>query len=194
MLKGNPGWSVSIKGADLQKISRPTIVVANHQSFLDLPLLYHLPWTMKWVAKKALFKIPVLGWIISMTGPIPIDRKSMGSAKKIDRLAKPIKDGIPDLIFPEGTRTEDGALKSFKNGAFKLAKRYNFNILPVVLKGEGYQAMPRGDWRADPNQHFQFSVLDSIAVDKYDTEHELKEAVYMLIKKEFARMQTKSAN
>jgi 1-acyl-sn-glycerol-3-phosphate acyltransferase len=181
MMSINPGWSFDVKGAGPQKISKPTIVVANHQSFLDLPLLYLLPWSMKWVAKKSLFKIPVLGWIIYMTGQIAIDRKNMRSAQKIDKLVEPIQDGIPAMIFPEGTRTRTGNLKKFKNGAFKLARRYNFNILPIVLEG-GYQAMPAGNWRADPRQHFTISVMDPITVDQYETEEELKEAVYSLIK------------
>ncbi|WP_138429943.1 lysophospholipid acyltransferase family protein [Fodinibius saliphilus] len=188
MMKVNPGWSFNIKGADPQKVSEPTIVVGNHQSFLDLPLLYLLPWSMKWVAKKDLFKIPILGWIIYMTGQIGIDRQSMRSFKKLDTLVEPIQDGVPGMIFPEGTRTEDGKLKPFKNGAFKLAKRYNFNILPLVLKG-GYEAMPPGDWTASPTQEFMISVLEPISADDYDTESELKEAVHMLIEQELEELQ-----
>ncbi|NGP88897.1 lysophospholipid acyltransferase family protein [Fodinibius halophilus] len=190
MMKVNPGWSFDIRGADPGKVSEPTIVVANHQSFLDLPLLYLLPWSMKWVAKKDLFKIPILGWIIYMTGQIGINRQSMRSFKKLDKLVEPIQDGIPGMIFPEGTRTEDGDLKPFKNGAFKLAKRYNFNILPIVLTG-GYEAMPRGDWTASPTQEFKISVLDPISADKFETETELKEAAYMFIEQELEKLESK---
>lgn len=189
MLKLNPGWSFDIRGADPKKVSEPTIVVANHQSFMDLPLSYLLPWTMKWVAKKDLFKIPVFGWIIYMTGHIRIDRQSMRSAKVLDRLVEPIKNGIPGMIFPEGTRTTTGDLKPFKNGAFKLAKRYNFNILPIVLDG-GQQAMPSGDWRVGWRQHFTISVLDPVSSDQYETEKELKEAVFTLIEQELTSLQT----
>ncbi len=140
-----------------------------------------------------LFRIPVLVWILYMTGQIVIDRESMRSAKKIDRLVSPVKNGTPAMIFPEGTRTDDGSLNPFKNGAFKLAKRYNFNILPIVLSG-GYRAMPRGNWRAAPKQHFRLSVLDPVSADEFNTESELKEAVYMLINTELTRIQTKSAD
>ena len=191
MMKLNPGWSWEIKGADPQKISRPTIVVANHQSFLDLPLLYLLPWTMKWVAKKNLFRIPVLGWIIFMTGQIAIDRRSMRSVKMLDKLVEPIEKGIPGMIFPEGTRTLDGDLKPFKNGAFKLAKRYNFNILPIVLEG-GYQAMPRGSWAPSMRQHFFISILDPVDPREFDSEEELKQAVYLLIEQEHQQIQAMS--
>lgn len=189
MLKINPGWTIDVRGADPHKISEPTIVVANHQSFLDLPLLYRLPWTMKWIAKGSLFKIPIFGWIIYMTGQIAIDRHSMRSAQKIDKLVDPIKEGIPGMIFPEGTRTTTGDLKQFKKGAFTLARRYNFNILPVVLDGD-YQAMPRGSWRVAHRQHFTISVLDPISPEQYESEKEIKDAVYLLIKEELESLRS----
>ena len=189
MLKVNPGWHFCIKGADRAKVKEPTIVIANHQSFLDLPLLYLLPWSMKWVAKKSLFKIPIFGWIIFMTGQIAIERYSMKSVKKLDYLVQPIKNGIPAMIFPEGTRTETGDLKSFKNGAFLLAKRYNFNLLPVVLKG-GYEAMPSGSWKIVPKQTFTISVLDALEPEEFDSIGDLKKAAYKNIEKELKRLES----
>jgi 1-acyl-sn-glycerol-3-phosphate acyltransferase len=188
MLKLNPGWTFEIRGADHSKIPHPTIVVANHQSFLDMPLIYLLPWSMKWVAKKSLFRIPILGWIIYMTGHLGIDRKSMRSVKKLDKLVEPIQEGIPAMIFPEGTRTQTGDLKAFKNGAYKMAKQYNFNILPIVLHG-GYQAMPSGEWRLNFQQHFVLSVLEPIAATEFGTESELKNAVFTLIERELKSLQ-----
>lgn len=193
MLRFNPGWHFEIKGAHPDKVSQPTIVVANHQSFLDLPLLYLLPWSMKWVAKKDLFKIPIFGWIIYMTGQIAIDRQSMRSAQKIDELVKPVKNGIPAMIFPEGTRTSDGQIHSFKNGAFKLAKRYNFNILPVVVDG-GHQAMPRGEWRPACQQNFQITVMDPLPPKEYASEQELKEAAFTLMTNELSSIRSPHKN
>lgn len=189
MLKVNPGWHFQIKGADRSKVKEPTIVIANHQSFLDLPLLYLLPWSMKWVAKKSLFKIPIFGWIVFMTGQIAIERYSLKSVKKLDYLVQPIKNGIPGMIFPEGTRTETGDLKSFKNGAFLLAKRYNFNLLPVVLKG-GYEAMPGGSWKIMPKQTFSISVLDALKPEEFDSTEELKKTAYEIIEKELMRLES----
>ena len=189
MLMINPGWEFNIEGADAGKVSRPTIVIANHQSFLDLPLLYLLPWSMKWVAKKSLFKIPILGWIIFMTGQIAIERYSLKSVKKLDYLVQPIQNGIPGMIFPEGTRTEDGNLKSFKNGAFLMAKRYNFNLLPIVHNG-GYEAMPTGSWKIKPRQTFKISVLDPIDPRNFESLEEIKEAAYHNIERELERLQS----
>lgn len=193
MLRLNPGWDFEIKGADSEKVSRPTIVVANHQSFLDLPLLYLLPWSMKWIAKKDLFKIPIFGWIIYMTGQIAIDRQSMRSAQKIDKLVAPVKNGIPAMIFPEGTRTSDGEIHPFKNGAFKLAKRYNFNILPLVVDG-GHQAMPRGEWRPACRQTFQISVMEPLLPEQHADEQELKEAAFMLMTNELSSIRSQRNN
>ncbi|MDZ7681134.1 MAG: lysophospholipid acyltransferase family protein [Fodinibius sp.] len=193
MLRLNPRWQFDIQGADQQKITQPTIVVANHQSFLDLPMLYLLPWSMKWVAKKDLFKIPIFGWIVYMTGQIAIDRQSMRSVQKIDKLVAPIKNGIPAMIFPEGTRTQDGELQPFKNGAFKLAKRYNFNILPIVLDG-GFKAMPSGEWRPACHQKYVISVLNPVPADQFVDEQELKKAVFTLMDNELSAQRSRAPN
>lgn len=187
MLMINPGWKFIIEGAQTEKVSEPTIVIANHQSFLDLPLFYMLPWTMKWVAKKSLFKIPILGWIIYMTGQIAIERYSLKSVKKLDYLVQPIQNGIPGMIFPEGTRTEDGNLKSFKNGAFLMAKRYNFKLLPIVHNG-GFEAMPSGSWKISPRQTFRISILDPINPEEFESIEEIKETAYQKIEAELERL------
>jgi len=183
ILKIIPTWYFRIKGADSAKISKPTMVVANHQSFLDIPLLYLLPWTMKWVTKKSLLKIPVLGWITAMTGHLPIDRKSLRSFRTMDALVEPIQKGIPGLIFPEGTRSRTGDMKPFKNGAFALAKKYNFQILPVVLKG-GHEAMPRGSWRFSFNKNFVVSVLNPIDSSVFESTEQLRDEAFGQIQDE----------
>ena len=183
MMRPVPGWSFTIRGTHTGKIGKPTLVIANHQSFLDMPLSYLLPWNMKWVAKRSLFRIPLFGWMIFMTGHVGIDRHSLRSVKRLDKLVKPIREGIPGMIFPEGTRTEDGKLKPFKKGAFVLAKEYNLQVLPLVLEG-GYQAMPAGTWRLMPGQHFDIAVLDPLDPDDFDSAEELKQHAYRLIEKE----------
>lgn len=183
MMRPVPGWSFTIRGAEREKISKPTLVVANHQSFLDMPLSYLLPWNMKWVAKRSLFHIPLFGWIVFMTGHIGIDRRSLRSVKKLDKLVTPIQAGIPGMIFPEGTRTEDGELEPFKNGAFVLAKEYNLQVLPLVLEG-GYRAMPPGSWKVKPGQHFTLTVLDPLDPRAFESAEGLKQEAHRLINQE----------
>lgn len=123
-----------------------------------------------------------------MTGHLGINRQRLSSVKQLDKLVQPIKKGIPGLIFPEGTRSSDGGLLRFKNGAFRLARQYNFNILPVVLDGSG-QAMPRGDWKITCKQKFELSVLDSVESEDFESPNELKDHVYSLIEKELKKIQ-----
>ncbi|MFH5831904.1 lysophospholipid acyltransferase family protein [Halalkalibaculum sp. DA3122] len=177
LLKVVPGWKITIKGTSNYEPGIPTVFVANHQSFLDMPLTYLLPWTMKWVSKKSLFKIPFLGWIITMTGHLGIDRKSLKSVKLLDELVEPIQSGIPAMFFPEGTRTETGEIGQFKDGAFTLARRYNFRIQPLVLEG-GYQAMPVGTWKFNFKQRFSVSVLEPVNPNDFDTVKDLREHVH----------------
>lgn len=190
MLKPIPTWSFRIKGDDKFKIKQPVLIVSNHQSFLDMPLLYLLPWQMKWVAKKSLLKIPFLGWIIAMTGQVMIDRTSLRSASKMDALVEPIRQGIPGMVFPEGTRTRDGSLLPFRNGAFSLAKKYNFHILPVVHNG-GYSAMPGGSWKFNFNQHFTVSVLNPVDPAEFENVEVLKNQIYHQIRTELINLQSK---
>lgn len=176
LIKTNPWWSVTIKGTKYYERGKPTIFVANHQSFLDMPLTYLLPWTMKWVSKKSLFKIPILGWIIYMTGHLGIDRKSLKSVKLLDKLVEPIKAGIPAMFFPEGTRSTTGKIGRFKDGAFTLAQKYNFQIQPLVLEG-GHRAMPSGTWKFNFRQHFYVSVLQPVNPNDFETIEALREHV-----------------
>jgi len=176
MITGNPGWKVTVRGEERYTRGAPTIFVANHQSFMDMPVIYLLPWTMKWVAKKSLFHIPVLGWIIYMTGHLGIDRKSLRSVKLLDKLVEPIQHGVPAMFFPEGTRTTDGNIGRFKNGAFTLARQYNFKVQPLVLDG-GYRVMPSGSWRFRFREEFQVSVLPAVDPGDFESVEELKEHV-----------------
>ncbi len=188
-LKPVPTWSVEIKGADKSKVSQPTLIVSNHQSFLDLPLLYLLPWQMKWVAKKSMLKIPILGWMIAMTGHLMIDRKSLRSYKKLDALVRPVRRGIPALVFPEGTRTRDGSVQPFKKGAFTLAQKYNFQVLAIVHYG-GHEAMPRGSWKFHFNKHFVISVLEPVDASHFETAEKLKDEIHQQISSELHAIQS----
>ena len=191
MLNVNPGWRITVEGTEHYNRDNATVFVGNHQSFLDMPLIYLLPWTMKWVAKKSLFRIPVLGWIIAMTGHLGIDRKSLKSVKLLDRLVEPVKEGIPAMLFPEGTRSHDGELKRFKDGAFQLATRYNFTIQPIVLEG-GHRAMPPGSWKLRFRQDFHISVLEAVNPGDFDSVDQIRDHVHTALQSELERIRARS--
>lgn len=143
----NPLWSFHTSGLEITDPRRPYVVVANHESFADMLLISHLPWEMKWLAKEAWFKYPLVGWLMHMAGDIKIirgNKQSIIIAMKgcHDRLEK--KTSV--MLFPEGTRTRDGELGEFKDGAFRLAIETGNPILPMVVNGTR-EAMTPGDWR-----------------------------------------------
>ena len=189
MMKASPGWKINIEGAEKFDPEIPTVFIANHQSFLDMALTYHLPWQMKWVSKRSLALIPVMGWLVWLTGHLTINRSSKSALKRLDNLVQPLKDKIPVMIFPEGTRTLDGDLKRFKNGAFLLAHEYGFNIQPMVLNG-GHIAMRSGSKIVEPNVNFSISILDPIPTSEFKDINTLKDHAYQLIDKELKRIRT----
>ena len=129
-------WRFSTDGHVVRDPRRPYVAVSNHESYADTFLLSHLPWEMKWLGKSSLFRIPFLGWMMSLAGDIPLrrgNRESIVDAMRgcADRLHK----RCTVMIFPEGTRTPDGNLLPFKDGAFRLAIEHQVPILPIVVAG-----------------------------------------------------------
>lgn len=132
-----PVWKFSIEGeapADIRE--RAYVVVANHESIADPFLLSFLPWDMRWVGKKELFQIPVIGKAFKYGGDIPLERGNRDSViAMFAECERALEGGISVMMFPEGTRTDDGSLGAFKPGAFELALRAGVPVLPVALAG-----------------------------------------------------------
>ena len=138
-----PFWRIRIEGR-WPSGQGPFVVVANHQSLLDILLISNIPHEMKWVAKRSLFDVPWIGWTFHMSGDIPIDRGDAASAAAVLAKARRYLDrGMSVMIFPEGTRSRDGKLLPFKGGAFKLAVDAGVAVLPMVVCGTA-QGMPKG--------------------------------------------------
>ncbi len=135
--RATPILRFSVEGdppADIRE--RAYVVVANHESTADPFLLAHLPWDMRWVAKEELFKLPVLGWMMRFGGDIPVRRGDHASVHRMVAEAKrTLAGGMSIMMFPEGTRSADGQLGAFKDGAFRLAIEAGVPILPLALAG-----------------------------------------------------------
>jgi 1-acyl-sn-glycerol-3-phosphate acyltransferase len=124
----------------------PYVYCSNHQSVLDILVLgAALPGDYKWAAKRSLMKIPFLGWHLTLAGHVPVDRRagSRGAAEVIARFEETLRRGKPLLVFPEGTRSEDGLVRPFKNGGFYAAVRTGVPVVPVALEGT-YRLMKKG--------------------------------------------------
>jgi 1-acyl-sn-glycerol-3-phosphate acyltransferase len=142
----NPLWRFRTTGVRINDPRRPYVAVANHESMADIFLLSHLPWEMKWLSKEAIFKIPLMGWMMRMAGDIAVRRGDASSRTEAlaacrDRLRK----GVSVMIMPEGTRSADGQVQKFHDGAFRLAVETGCPILPIAVAGTR-AALAKGSW------------------------------------------------
>jgi 1-acyl-sn-glycerol-3-phosphate acyltransferase len=145
LTKTFPPWRLRIEGRFPGK--GPFVVVANHQSMLDILLLSHLPREMKWVAKEELFKIPWIGWMLRMTGDIAVRRGDAESGGEALARAKGyLARGMSVVMFPEGTRSTKGKMLPFKSGAFRLAIEAGVPVLPVAVSGTAHGLPKGGPW------------------------------------------------
>lgn len=113
------------------------VITLNHNSMVDILCLYKIPLVFKWVSKREVYKIPIVGRLLFMHGDIVINRASAKEAMQMvhDRGREWLSKGASISIFPEGTRSKDGEIHGFKAGAFILAKDAEVPILPIVLDG-----------------------------------------------------------
>ncbi|MGB7921807.1 MAG: lysophospholipid acyltransferase family protein [Pyrinomonadaceae bacterium] len=145
MIARTAGAHVRVHGAERIKPGTSYVFLSTHQSYMDIPaMLGYLPAQLRIAAKKVLFRIPFMGWHLSRAGHIPIDRSSTQNAvASMQRAAAYLqRNGICAFIFPEGTRSRDGALQPFKKGGFKLAIQAGAPIIPVTIIGSR-QVLPR---------------------------------------------------
>lgn len=140
----SPLWDFEVVGPVPDYRPSRTVVVGNHQSQADPFLVSGLPWEMKWLGKRELFKIPFVGWSMALAGDIPLDRGNRESAIEAMTVARDyLQRGMPVMIFPEGTRSKDGQLLPFKTGAFRLAIENQADVLPIAVAGTRF-ALEKG--------------------------------------------------
>lgn len=143
----NPLWKFTTSGDLPDDMRRPYVVVANHESFVDILLISHLPTEMKWMSKLEIIKIPFLGWMMRMVRDIPLDRNDKTSgADALEQCADRLATNVSVMIFPEGRRSTTGELNKFKPGAFKLAIETGHPILPMAVYGTR-DCLRSKDWR-----------------------------------------------
>jgi 1-acyl-sn-glycerol-3-phosphate acyltransferase len=123
----------------------PRVFLANHLSTLDIWVLAPvLPVTTRFVSKRTIFWIPVLGQAMTLAGFIAIDRQDRASAiRSLGRAAEKVRAGASIILFPEGTRSRDGRLARFKRGSFHLALEAGVPIVPVAISGTFNVLRPR---------------------------------------------------
>lgn len=158
----NPAWRVHVSGIEVENPRRPYVVVCNHQSQADIPIVSRLPWEMKWMAKEELFRIPFVGWMMQLAGDIPVRRdQKMSRARVLIDARNYLDQHCSVIFFPEGTRSLDGRLLPFTDGAFRLAIKTGVPILPLALDGTS-DALPKHSWKFGEPRDIYLKVLPPI--------------------------------
>lgn len=186
----NPRWKMHYTGGEYVKKNKPYIIISNHQSMLDIVLMYQVSRIFKWVSKKEALWIPFAGQALWMHRDILIRRGNKGSIKHMVKKAQYFFDhNICVCVFPEGTRTLDGQIHRFKEGAFVMAKLTHTAILPVVMDGN-FDVMPKKSYRIKARKNFHIKVLPEISVEEIDNTSvkDLAQKMYDLMLYEHKKM------
>jgi 1-acyl-sn-glycerol-3-phosphate acyltransferase len=159
----NPIWHLRVEGREKLPWRGPAVLVANHASLIDVVVLFSLYRPFKWVSKAGNFKLPFIGWNMSLNGYVPLVRGSPRSAvRAIKECRRLLRLGAPVLIFPEGTRTMTGELQDFKDGAFFLAAKLGCPVVPIAVHGTG-DVLPKNGAVLRKKMYARIEVLDPIA-------------------------------
>lgn len=145
------GAKLEVRGLENLKKGQPYIFVSNHQSTIDIPTLFMaIPWDTRFVAKKQLKYVPMLGWYMWAAKFVFVDRSNHREAvRSLDEAGEQIRGGISIIVFPEGTRSDDRKVHPFKKGPFALAMKARVPVVPVAIEGSGL-LMPKNSWQITP--------------------------------------------
>jgi len=145
------GLPLRIRGKEHLSTRGPYLVVANHSSMLDIPVCAAaLPVSLLFVSRPFFFKVPFLGWGMTLVGDVSLDPKQPRQAARVLRtLHTRFGLGLSLLLFPEGTRSPDGTVQRYKRGPFLTAIENQVPILPVCIEGT-HEALPKRTFRIRP--------------------------------------------
>ncbi len=163
----NPAWPVEVRGREKIRRDGTYVMVANHQSLLDILVLFRLFTHFKWVSKIENFRIPLIGWNMRLNRYIELKRGDRESvARMLEACRATLAEGNSIIMFPEGTRSPDGRLRSFKEGAFELALDTKRPILPIVVQGTA-DALPKRGFVLRGQHRIRITVLDELPYETF---------------------------
>jgi len=180
-----PAWSVTIKGKENIDKNKTYVIISNHQSLLDILVAFRLFFHFKWVSKEEIFKIPFIGWNMRLNRYIALRRGDKESVQQMfDDCNKAISQESSVFMFPEGTRSKTRQLKSFKPGAFILAKDNQIPILPIAISGTR-EALPKHSLNFHGKNPILVEILPEISSDTVNelSVQELSDKVHSEISK-----------
>ncbi len=163
----NPAWRVSIEGRERIRPDQAYVMVSNHLSLLDILVLFRLFTHFKWVSKSENFKVPCVGWNMSLNGYIKLKRGDRESVARMMReCEQALSSGSSIMMFPEGTRSATGKLQAFKVGAFELALKARKPILPIVIEGTA-RALPKRGFVLRGRHPILITILAPIPYEQF---------------------------
>lgn len=168
------GVQVVLQGEENLDSGASFIFLSNHMSHMDIPVLIAtIPARLTIIAKKELFRIPLFGQAMHAIGVLKIDRsKRQKAIKTLNKAAEILRrEKLSLLAFPEGTRSKDGKIHSFKKGPFVLATNVKVPILPVTIVGT-HPILPKGEFFIQPGT---VEVIIHPPVDTADYDYEQRE-------------------
>jgi 1-acyl-sn-glycerol-3-phosphate acyltransferase len=177
----NPLWRSRVVGREKLPWRGPAVIVSNHLSIVDILVLYGLYRPFKWVSKVEIFKIPVVGWNMTLNDYVCLARGDRDSIRKMaDHIRRHLARGSPVLIFPEGTRSPDGVLQVFRDGAFKLARDAGVPVIPVAVRGTA-ASLPKHGIVLRQRMDARVEVLDPLDPREFPSTSALREAARQAI-------------
>lgn len=194
----HPGWRLRVEGREKLPWKGPAIIVANHQSLVDALVMFAMFRPFKPVSQAIVRWAPFIGWNMMLNRYILLERGDRASIAKMAEACRYwLRRGMAVMIYPEGTRSSDGEIRSFQNGAFKLAVDENCPVYPVVIDGTR-DALPRKGLLLGLRANMIARVLDPVLpgatdgansdVHSRDRAFELRDRVRQIMIDELARI------
>ncbi len=145
------GARLEVEGLEGVDFSKPHLFVMNHQSQIDIAVLFYaLPINLRFLVKGELRNVPFLGWFITGAGMVYVDRRErLKALKELRNMADLFRQGHSLVSFPEGSRSVDGRVRSFKNGVVIPAIEAGVEVVPIAVEGAD-RVLPRGGFRVRP--------------------------------------------
>ncbi len=184
----HPMWRARFEGREKIPWDRAAVIVANHLSLVDILVIYGLFKPFKWVAKGELFRVPFVGWNMVLNDYVRIWRGDRESVKKMmNHSREHLARGSSLVIFPEGTRSRDGRMLPFKDGAFRLAAEAGCPLIPIAIAGSEV-ALPKNGLIFRQRATIKLRVLDPLDPKAFASPDALKEAARAAIEKNVAEL------
>ncbi|MEN8183220.1 MAG: lysophospholipid acyltransferase family protein [Myxococcota bacterium] len=181
----NPAWPLRVEGRERIDPGGTYVMVANHLSLLDILVLFRLFRHFKWVSKIENFRVPFIGWNMTLNRYIRLRRGDRASVLTMMKACeRTLAAGNSIMMFPEGTRSPIGRLRRFKPGAFELALRTQCPLLPIVIRGTA-DALPKRGFVLQGRHRILVTVLDPIPWE--DFRHHTAEKLALEVHGVFAR-------